>query len=548
MRARSIALLLLAAAAATAFGIGTATGWRHSAATLHPLAARKRQQRGATEEPRPAMKQLSSLDAQYLELENPRQAGHFGVLAVYDPSTAPSGDLTAASMAALLRERIHLLPPLRWRLVEVPFGLDYPYLVNDDRFDLDYHVREVALPPPGDDHQLAALVARLHSRHLDRGWPLWEMYVISGLGSGHVAVYTKVHHAVVDGISFAEITELLLDTSPQCEPVIPADWVDVEGYPTRLEMWGRALWGMLRHPTRMLRSAPRAVNNVDETTLAGVPGVAPARRLAARVATLAGGGGNRVPPPAMRAPKTSFSQRISPHRRFAFGQLDLNRVKAVKRAYEMTVNDVVVSICAGAVRRWLIDHEELPDEPLIAQIPVSVRTSEQKGTFGNRILTLAVPLHTEISNPVVRLRETAASLTQMKERHRALPADLLSDVNHFIPPVLAGSAARVTFALATSAVGRPIWNLVVSNVPGPQVPLYCSGARLVANYPVSLITDGMGLNITVLSYDGHLYVGIVADREQMPDVWTLVDGVELSLAELEAELAAELENARPPVA
>jgi WS/DGAT/MGAT family acyltransferase len=181
-----------------------------------------------------------------------------------------------------------------------------------------------------------------------------------------------------------------------------------------------------------------------------------------------------------------------------------------------------VSICAGAVRRWLIEHDDLPDEPLVAQVPVSVRTDEQMGTYGNRIMLMSAPLHTEIEDPVERLEATHESLGDMKERHKALPAELLQDANHFVPPAVFSRAAQVTFRLATS-VGRPTWNLVVSNVPGPQIPLYLAGARLLANYPVSVITDGMGLNITVMSYNGHMDFGIVADREQMPDVWCLID-------------------------
>ena len=205
----------------------------------------------------------------------------------------------------------------------------------------------------------------------------------------------------------------------------------------------------------------------------------------------------------------------------------------MKNAYGVTLNDVVVALCAGAVRRWLIEHDELPADPLVAQVPVSVRTKDQVGTFGNRLLMLGAALHTEIADPVERLRQTSTDLLVMKERHKALPAQLLSDANNFIPPALFNRAARLTFSLATSSAGRPTWNLVVSNVPGPQFDLYCAGAKLLANYPVSVITDGLGLNITVMSYAGHLDIGILADREQMPDVWNLIGWLEDALVELE---------------
>jgi WS/DGAT/MGAT family acyltransferase len=240
---------------------------------------------------------------------------------------------------------------------------------------------------------------------------------------------------------------------------------------------------------------------------------------------------------------------VSAHRRFAFGQLSLDDVKAVKNAYGVTVNDVIVTICAGAVRRWLIAHDDLPAEPLVAQIPISVRTEEQIGTYGNRIMLMGAALFTDEPDPVVRLQKTHAALGDMKQRHRALPADLLTDANHFIPPAVFSRAARLTFGLATSRPGHPVWNLVISNVPGPQFPLYLAGARLVANYPVSVITDGMGLNITVMSYCGHLDFGIVADREQMPDVALLMGWLAEALAELmPAAPAAPTPKAKPKAA
>ena len=206
----------------------------------------------------------------------------------------------------------------------------------------------------------------------------------------------------------------------------------------------------------------------------------------------------------------------------AFGQLSLDEVKQAKNAHGVTVNDVVVSICAGAVRRWLLQHDELPEEPLVTQIPVSVRASEQAGTYGNRILLMAAPLFTNEPDPIVRLHRTHDAMGDMKDRHRALPADLLQDANHFIPPAIFARASRLTLRLATTRAGRPNWNLVISNVPGPQIPLYMAGAKLLANYPISVITDGMGLNITVMSYLGHMDFGLVSDRDQMPDVWLLM--------------------------
>jgi WS/DGAT/MGAT family acyltransferase len=464
---------------------------------------------------------------------------------VLDPTTAPGGRVTCADLQALVAERLPLVPPFRWRLVQVPFDLDYDYWIDDADFDLDFHVRELALPPGAGDRELAEQVARIFARPLDRSRPLWELYLIHGLPEGRVAVMTKIHHAVIDGISGNEIQGALLDLGPEGREAPPPLTEAADARPGELEMLARGVMGLPRYPLRLLRSVPRALPNVDEVaSLSGIPGVKTAGRLAARVERLVGGGRSRVVGRMdLVPPRTSFNGRISAHRRFVFGRLPLDEVKQIKGRFGVTVNDVVVSICAGAVRRWLIEHNELPAEPLVAQIPVSVRKESQQGTFGNRILLMTAPLFTDEHDPVRRLQRTHEALAEMKERHRALPADLLQDANQFIPPAVFSRAARLTFSLAASGRGRPAWNLVISNVPGPQFPLYMAGARLEANYPISVITDGMGLNITVMSYCGSLDFGIVADREQMPDLSSLLDLLGDALEELKPGGARPAEQA-----
>jgi diacylglycerol O-acyltransferase / wax synthase len=469
------------------------------------------------------LRQLTSLDHQFLALENERQYGHVAGLAFLDPNTREDGSLSCPDLKALLLDRLPQLPPLRWRLAHVPLNLDYPYWVDDADFDLDYHVRELALPKPGTDKQLAEQVARITSRHLDRTRPLWELYLIQGHESGNVAMLTKIHHALIDGMSGAEIMGLLLDLGPD-GPGRPdtTPWKGTpDAEPGRTEMLARAALGVPKYPARFLRALPGTAQHIEETPFGVLPGagaVGGAARTAARLVRR----GAKAGGPGIAAPRTSFNGRISPHRRFAFGRLPLDDVKAAKNAHGTTVNDVVVSMCAGAVRRWLVAHDELPQDPLIAQVPVSVRTADQVGTYGNKILLMAAPLFTNEEDPVKRLALTHEALGDMKQRHRALPADLLQDANNFIPPAVFHRAAQLTFRLSSASIGRPTWNCVVSNVPGPQIPLYCAGARLVANHPVSVITDGMGLNITVMSYCGMLDFGIVADRDQMPDLWKVM--------------------------
>ena len=473
----------------------------------------------------------------FLNIESATVVGHVGGLAIFDPSDLPSGRVSVDDVRSLVEERLHLLSPFRWRLLQMPLGLDYPYWIEAPEFDLEFHVREIALPPPGSDRQLAEQVGRIAARPLDRSRPLWELYVIDGLESGHVAWLSKIHHAAVDGMSGAEILGTLMDTSPEGRQIAdpPKDWKP-ERAPAQLELLPRALLGMAAQPVRALRGTSRTLPNLMELPGASsLPGLGAAAALARRAARLAGigpGEGSVIERPRMSAPRTSLNGAVSPHRRFAFASLPLDDVKAVKTAFGATVNDVVMAICASALRRWLIDHDELPEDPLLTAVPVSVRTPEQVGTYGNRVSVIIAPLPTHVADPGERLEAVHEAMRSAKERHQALPASLMQDYTQFIPSALAARASRAALRLAASQRVVPIYNVLISNVPGPQHPLYSAGARLVANYPVSAVSDGAGLNITVLSYCGHLDLGLVACREMVPDLWNLVAYLGEALEEL----------------
>jgi len=482
------------------------------------------------------MRQLTSLDAQFLAVESAGTYGHVGGLAVYDPSTAPGGRVTVQDVCRLVGQRLHMLPPFRSRLVEVPFGLDLPYWIEDPDFDLDFHIRESAVPPPGDDRRTAETVARIFARPLDRAHPLWELYLIHGLEGGRVALLTKVHHSVADGVSGNEILSVLLDESPEGREVEPVPEPSTgERAPGELEMLVRGALGLPRQPLRALRAIPSALPNLTELPGANAfPGgplvsgaLSRARRLLGREED-----DGVLEVSTARPPRTSFNGPVSPHRRFAFGSLSLDTVKALKNELEITVNDVVVALAATAVRDWLLARDELPDDPLVALVPVSVRREEERGTFGNRISAMIVPIPTNEPDPRRRLLRTHELLKSAKERHNALPAQLLTDATAFIPPAVAALAART--AVGVMSRTRPPLNLVISNVPGPREPLYCAGAQLEGHYPVSVVMDGVGLNITVMSYRDHLDFGIIADREQVDDVWNLMDGTGRALEELES--------------
>jgi len=301
------------------------------------------------------MRQLTSLDAQFLAMETPRQYGHVSGIAVLDPSTAPGKKLELADIQHLIAERLPLLPPLRWRLAEVPLGLDYPYWIDDPDFDLDFHVREIALPAPGTDARLSEQVARIFARPLDRSRPLWEIYLVHGLEKGHVALVTKIHHAVVDGMSGAEILGVLLDLDPGGRPAPQANGGAADRVPGQVEMLARGVWGLPRYPWRVLESLPRALPNIEEVGIYdAIPGARELARAARGVQGLLGGAGRIRERTQLVPPRTSFNGRVSAHRRLVIGKISLEAVKAAKNRHGCTVNDVVVSICAGTVRRWLV--------------------------------------------------------------------------------------------------------------------------------------------------------------------------------------------------
>jgi diacylglycerol O-acyltransferase len=482
------------------------------------------------------MQQLETLDAQFLGVESPRTFTHFSVLGVYDPSTAPEGAVTVEGLCRLVRERLPLLPPFRWRLVEVPFNLDLPYWVEDPHFDPDFHIREAAVPPPGDDRHIAETVARICARPLDRSRPLWEMYLVHGLRDGRIGLLTKVHHALADGVSGNEILTALLDPSPhgRDEPLPSPAAPDSEPLPSQLEMLGRGLRAIPRHPLRAARRLPRALPNLTDVPGANAfPGVS---RLSVGVSRLRARGGTEDPGilevAAARAPSTSFNGPISAHRSFAFGSISLDRVKAIKNAAGTTVNDVLVALCAASLRDWLDARDEHPAEPLVAMIPVSVRAAQDERSFGNRISFMVVPIPTDEPDARRGLERAHEIMRSAKERHAALPAEFLADASSAIPPAMLALAARTTVDVLSRT--RPPVNLVISNIPGPREPLYLGGAALEAAFPLSVLVDGVGLNITVLSYRDHIDVGIVADRDQIADTWPLMNGITRALNDLEA--------------
>ena len=471
------------------------------------------------------MKQLTSLDAQFLNVESSTTTGHVGALLPLDPSTAPGGELTLESVRDLMEQRLHLCPTFRQRLIEVPLGLGLPYWVDDPDFDLEYHLRDVALPAPGDEQQLGEQVARIHSRPLDRSRPLWEMYLVHGVGGDGAALYYKIHHAAIDGVSGGEILATLLDSTVEPREVgLPDDDWAPQQLPSLAEVIARTSVANAQLTARSLVRLPRSLSY-----LADLPGAAnfPGARQVSAVADAALAMTSRRIRPrqhtarALEVPHTPFNGPITAHRRFAYGSVPLEQVKKIKNAFELTVNDVVMALTTTALRRWLLDHEALPTIPLVAAVPVSVRADGAGGIAGNQVSVMIASLPTHIADPVDRLEAVHASMLEAKDSFDALPATLLQDLSAVLPTALSGLSSKALFQLAT-VPGLP-FNLFVSNIPGPQLPLYVAGARVQGIHPVSAVSRVTGgLNLTLFSYDGALNFGLIACREMVPDLWKMI--------------------------
>ncbi len=461
---------------------------------------------------------LSPLDVSFLYLEEPTTPMHVGSVAVF---REPPEGFDLDSLVRLISERIAFVPRYRQRIRGVPGRLGNPVWVDDGHFDISYHVRRSALPRPGNDAQLAELVARVQSRPLDRSRPLWEMYLVEGLSDARFAVISKTHHAMVDGLGAVDIGQVLLDPSPDLEDV-PVDTWRPSAEPSWLELVAGAVSDTVRRPTAVVDTVRGGLTELTST--------------ATRVLGAASGLLAAATSAARPAPVSPLNVDIGEHRRYATLDLDLDDHRRIRKAHDATVNDVVLATVAGALRAWLLTRGEKvdPASTVRALVPVSVQpevgpdgTASSTSLSGPRVASYLVDLPVGEPNPLVRLHQVSYRMQAHRETGHAVGAASLVDLAGFAPPTLHSLGARVA-----SGLSKRWFNLVITNVPGPQQPLYAGAARMLASYPVIPLAKGQALSLGLTSYDGQLCYGLNADRDAMPDLDVLVQCLLDAFAEL----------------
>jgi diacylglycerol O-acyltransferase / wax synthase len=479
------------------------------------------------------MQQLQGMDASFVALEQRNTPMHIGSILIYDPSTAPGGFVRFKDILAFFRSRMQLSKTMRQRLVKVPFGIDYPYWIEDPDFDLEYHVRHVALPKPGDWRQLCIQAARIFARPLDLERPPWEFTVVEGLDNipgippVSYAMVTKVHHAAIDGMSGIDLMEALHTLDPAAPPPAKPDLWKPDAVPNPVGLFAKGYLHAWINPVRQIGVMGRAV-----------PGLVRAvKGIAQKDFDLEA---------AIETPRTRFNTKVSPNRVVegrSFQLADLKALRALSPGAK--INDVFLAIIGGALRRYLIAKHELPEASLTAMAPISVRSEGEKNSMGNQVSAMLVPLGSHIDGAAERLRYVHAQTVNSKAMTDALGARQMTEMSKASPALFLALGAQLYSRLGIADVMKPVFNTVVTNVPGPPVPIYSSGAQLVSMHGLLCLTDGLGLGHVVQSYCAQATIGFTACRKVMPDPEYYSECLQASFDEMMAALAAH-EAAPPP--
>ncbi len=458
--------------------------------------------------PQQHLDRLTPTDASFLAQEGPSSHMHIGGVLIFEGPPPKFPDFLDH-----VRGRLHLVPRYRQKLATPPLETGRPLWADDPNFNLEYHVRHSALPSPGNEHQLFRLAGRIASQRLDRSKPLWEMWLVEGLEADRFALVCKTHHSLVDGVSGVDLATVLLDLEQHpAPPSLELEPWQPHRDPTSAELVLAGLKGFVGTALELLERTLRAATQ-------------PARS-ASVLAEAAEGLGELVWAGLNPAPETPLNVEIGPHRRFQVVRQELGEYKEVKNALGGTVNDVVLAVVSGALARWLRSRKFRTEGlEMRALVPVSVRTEDQRHTLGNRLTAMRGPLPVYITDPVARLRFIRQAMDGLKESKQAVGAATIAAVNNLAPPTILAQASRIQFSTR-------LFNLIVTNIPGPQFPLYVLGRRLEDLFPVAFLPQHHGLAVAIMSYDGGIDYGLLADYDALPDIDVIAEGIEESLAEL----------------
>jgi WS/DGAT/MGAT family acyltransferase len=468
------------------------------------------------------MDRLSSIDASFLTNEGSASHMHVGAVLIFEGPPPSYPDLLDH-----VRSRLHLVPRFRQKLATPPLQMGRPFWIDDPSFNLEYHVRHSALPSPGSEEQLRRLAGRLFSQQLDRSKPLWELWLVQGLKRKRFAVLSKTHHALVDGVAGVDIATVLFDVTPVPEPAEPEhEWVPAPE-PSQSELVARGLEGIATAPLKLARRLESAIEHPR-----------PAIQQVTESLEAVGEVGWAL---ANSAPDVPLNTEIGSHRRFSWLRGDLGDLKRIKNALGGTVNDVVLAVVSGALRQWLHSRGVRTEGlELRALVPVSIRAEDERGQLGNRIAAMRGPLPVYVEGPVRRLEAVREAMGGIKSSKQALGAEVIARFNDFAPPTLLAQASRINFSTR-------LFNLIVTNVPGPQIPLYVLGRELEDVFPVAFLPENHALAVAIMSYNGGVGYGLLADYDAMADVDVIAEGIEASTAELLRE-AERSEGEREPAA
>ncbi|MBA2523296.1 MAG: wax ester/triacylglycerol synthase family O-acyltransferase [Solirubrobacterales bacterium] len=470
------------------------------------------------------MDRLTAMDASFLANESSNSHMHIGGVTVFE-GPPPSYD----DLLAHIDSRLHLVPRYRQKLAIPPVETGRPFWIDDPQFNLGYHVRHSALPEPGGEDELRRMAARVFSQQLDRTKPLWELWLVEGLRKRRFALISKTHHSLVDGVSGVDIATVLFDVKPVPEPVSSdREWIP-KPEPSAASLAARGVEGMAKAPFQLARRAVAVASSPKDTLR--------------EVQNAAEGLGEVAWEFANAAPDLPLNVPIGPHRRMAWVRADLADFKRIKKELGGTVNDVVLCAVAGSLRRWLHARGTRTEGlELRALVPVSIRGNDQPGQLGNQIAAVRGPLPVYVEDPVARLRTVREAMDGVKASKKALGAEVISRFNDFAPPTLLAQAARVNFSTR-------LFNLIVTNVPGPQIPLYVLGRELLDIFPVAFLPENHALAIAIMSYNGKIDFGLLGDYDAMEDLTLVAEGIEAEIKQLlEAAKSAGGPRAKDPAA